>query len=78
MGVVVERYLVDEGDVDAVRHIDLGVFTPQAYADRVRLRDNWMIQSCSLQRTWEPTPIGWLVTEEQSDPTGKMYAYQFP
>lgn len=75
-GVAVERYLIDEEDVDAVRHIDLGAFTPQAYADRVRLRDNWAIQSYSLQRTWEPTPVGWLVTEEQSDPTGKMYGYQ--
>lgn len=76
-GVAVERYLVDEGDVDAVRHIGMGAFDARAYVDRVRLRDNWVIPSCSLQRTWEPTPVGWLVTEEQSDPTGKMYAYRF-
>lgn len=76
-GVAIRRYLVDETDAEAVRHIDLGEISAQDYATRARLRDAMSSLCCGVYRVWEPTCAGWLVTNEQSDLMGNVYAYQF-
>ena len=76
-GVTIRRYLVDETDVEAVRHIDQGDISAQDYATRARLCDAMASLCFGVYRVWEPTCAGWLVTNEQSDPTGKVYVYDF-
>lgn len=79
LGIGVERNYVcnPDNDGNVLPFVKMGDETAQCYAQRVRLCADEQMASTSIVRTWHHTPVGWLVTNEASTPTGEEYCYEF-